>query len=135
MFYCGFGLETLIISFVIPNNYTGFVVNTILIHSVTNGDCVFCNLSHGSSGSEHLNAADSSEVDAVVEPITGFTFQRVSFRKDRGNSDTASKDSSDQGGWMSCLSFLQHRRESVLRSDKSFFTLKYFNIFNSRNVS
>ncbi|XP_033635228.1 uncharacterized protein LOC117296425 isoform X2 [Asterias rubens] len=44
-----------------------------------------------------LSATDSSEVDAVVvEPITGFTFQRVSFRRDRGKSDNTSKDSADQ---------------------------------------
>ncbi|XP_033635233.1 synaptotagmin-like protein 4 isoform X6 [Asterias rubens] len=57
-----------------------------------------------------LSATDSSEVDAVVvEPITGFTFQRVSFRRDRGKSDNTSKDSADQGsasdemGCMQCV--------------------------------
>ncbi|XP_038059805.1 synaptotagmin-like protein 4 isoform X6 [Patiria miniata] len=52
-----------------------------------------------SSGSEPVSVTDSSEVDGVLEPISGFTFQRVSFRKDRKGSgkQDSSKDTTDQG--------------------------------------
>ncbi|XP_038059801.1 uncharacterized protein LOC119730824 isoform X3 [Patiria miniata] len=51
-----------------------------------------------SSGSEPVSVTDSSEVDGVLEPISGFTFQRVSFRKDRKGSgkQDSSKDTTDQ---------------------------------------
>ncbi|XP_022104457.1 synaptotagmin-like protein 4 isoform X8 [Acanthaster planci] len=52
-----------------------------------------------SSGSEPVSVTDSSEVDAVIEPISGFTFQRVSFRKDHKGSEKqeSSKGTLDQG--------------------------------------
>ncbi|XP_022104449.1 rab effector MyRIP-like isoform X2 [Acanthaster planci] len=51
-----------------------------------------------SSGSEPVSVTDSSEVDAVIEPISGFTFQRVSFRKDHKGSEKqeSSKGTLDQ---------------------------------------